>query len=158
MRIGDILSQSMVIADALADITEPSKDQALRLLAARFAAHPEVRFGDVAILAALQARERLGSTGVGGGVAIPHAKLAGLPRLIACFARVGRGVAYEAVDKKPVHLLFALLVPEDSAGLHLKALARISRLFKNAEFRERLLGMTDDAQAFAAFCAADDSL
>jgi PTS system nitrogen regulatory IIA component len=84
-------------------------------------------------------REKLGSTGVGEGVAIPHGKLSGIPGLVAAFGRSPRGVEFAAIDGKPTQLFFVLLAPENSAGLHLKALARISRLFKQPLLRQQLL-------------------
>jgi PTS system nitrogen regulatory IIA component len=84
-------------------------------------------------------REKLGSTGIGDGVAIPHGKVPGLPLLMACFGRARTGVDFKAIDGKPTHLFFALFAPENSAGAHLKALARISRIFKNPTFREAIL-------------------
>jgi nitrogen PTS system EIIA component len=84
-------------------------------------------------------REKLGSTGIGEGVAIPHGKVPGLPGLLASFGRSVPGVEFRAIDGRPTHLFFALFAPENSAGAHLKALARISRIFKNPAFRETLL-------------------
>ena len=84
-------------------------------------------------------REKLGSTGIGEGVAIPHGKVPGLPGLLATFGRSVPGVEFRAIDGRPTHLFFALFAPENSAGAHLKALARISRIFKNPAFRETLL-------------------
>jgi len=84
-------------------------------------------------------RERLGSTGVGDGVAIPHGKLPGIKRVFAAFARSPQGVDFQSLDGRPTHLFFLLVAPEDSAGAHLKALARISRLLKNDDFRSRLM-------------------
>lgn len=107
------------------------------------------------ILNALLERERLGSTGVGEGVAIPHAKINGLSELVACLARVPDGVEFDAIDKEPVRLIFALLVPENSAGTHLKALARISRLLKNATFRLRVLEFTEQKQIYSAVVEED---
>ncbi|SRR6266508_1521286 len=84
-------------------------------------------------------REKLGSTGIGEGVAIPHGKVPGLPGLMASFGRSVAGIDFRAIDGRPTHLFFALFAPENSAGAHLKALARISRIFKNAAFREAIL-------------------
>lgn len=151
MRISDILSQDMVIAD----IQAPSKDEVIKVLAERMAEHPGVDAIDGNIFTALMNRERLGSTGVGEGVAIPHAKIPGLSELVACFARVSEGVPFDAIDKKPATLIFVLLVPEHSAGAHLKALARISRLLKDAEFRGVLMQFTDSASIYDAFVQED---
>jgi PTS system nitrogen regulatory IIA component len=90
-------------------------------------------------------REKLGSTGVGDGIAIPHGKLAGLPGLLAAFGRSRAGIDYQAIDGKPTHLFFVLFAPENSAGIHLKALARISRLFKTPSFRTAVVEAHDAA-------------
>ncbi len=81
-------------------------------------------------------REKLGSTGIGGGVAISHGKTCGLDELIIAFARSKNGVAFDSIDCKLVHLFFILLVPENSTGLHLKVLARISKMTKASNFRK----------------------
>lgn len=91
------------------------------------------------LLDTLLDREKLGSTGIGEGVAIPHGKVPGLPGLMAAFGRSTQGIDFRAIDGRPTHLFFTLFAPENSAGAHLKALARISRIFKNASFREAIL-------------------
>jgi PTS system nitrogen regulatory IIA component len=93
-------------------------------------------------------REKLGSTGIGDGVAIPHGKVPGLPSLVASFGRASQGVDFKAIDGKPTYLFFALFAPENSAGAHLKALARISRIFKSAQFREAILRAPDAAEIY----------
>ena len=94
-------------------------------------------------------RERLGSTGVGNGVAIPHGRLAGIDQLYAVFARLDQPVDFEAIDEQPVDLIFLLLAPETAGADHLKALAKISRLLRNEETCERLRG-SDTAEALFA--------
>jgi PTS system nitrogen regulatory IIA component len=84
-------------------------------------------------------REKLGSTGIGEGVAIPHGKVPGLPGLMASFGRSIDGIDFRAIDGRTTHLFFTLFAPENSAGAHLKALARISRIFKNPAFREAIM-------------------
>jgi len=84
-------------------------------------------------------REKLGSTGIGEGVAIPHGKVPGLSGLMASFGRSPEGIDFRAIDGRPTHLFFTLFAPENSAGAHLKALARISRIFKNAAFRDAIM-------------------
>src|SRR5512147_827329 len=91
------------------------------------------------LLDTLLDREKLGSTGIGEGVAIPHGKVPGLPGLVASFGRTVPGIDFRAIDGRPTHLFFALFAPENSAGAHLKALARISRIFKNPSFRDAIL-------------------
>jgi PTS system nitrogen regulatory IIA component len=91
------------------------------------------------LTAILMDREGLGSTGIGDGVAIPHGKVPGIDSLFAVFGRSPGGVQFASLDGKPARLFFLILAPENSAGMHLKALARISRLLKDPRFRERLL-------------------
>jgi PTS system nitrogen regulatory IIA component len=87
----------------------------------------------------LMERERLGSTGIGGGIGIPHGKLKKLSALFMGFGLSRRGVSFESMDGRPTHIFFLLLTPENAAGLHLKMLARISRLLKNEEFKSQLM-------------------
>ena len=100
-------------------------------------------------------REKLGSTGVGDGVAIPHGKLPGLPALVATFGRSRAGVEYRAADGKPARLFFALFAPENSAGAHLKALSRVSRVFRVPAFREAILAAPDAGEIHRLILAAD---
>jgi PTS system nitrogen regulatory IIA component len=91
------------------------------------------------LAAILMEREALGSTGIGEGVAIPHGKVPGIDRLVAVFGRSREGVQFASLDGKPARLFFLVVAPENSAGMHLKALARISRLLKDERFRRKLL-------------------
>lgn len=100
-------------------------------------------------------RERLGSTGVGEGVAIPHGKLGELTHLIAFFGRSPQGIEFQAVDRKPVHLFFLLFAPENSAGIHLKALAKISRLLKRPNLRESLMAAPTKEEIFSILTRED---
>ena len=134
MRLADFLGKDAVVPDLRAR----DKDGVLAELAqALVASHqiPEVS-GTVQVLLE---RERLGSTGIGEGIAIPHGKLSTLTQVVGAFGRSRNGVEFESMDGAPVHLFFLLLAPENSASAHLKALARISRLLKNRAFREELL-------------------
>lgn len=107
------------------------------------------------LLETLLDREKLGSTGIGEGVAIPHGKVSTLPGLMASFGRSAEGVDFRAIDGKPTHLFFALFAPENSAGAHLKALARISRIFKNPAFRDAILRAADGAEIYRLIEAED---
>ena len=100
-------------------------------------------------------REKLGSTGIGEGVALPHGKLSGLPGLLAAFARKKSGIDFASIDAKPTYLFFVLFAPDNSAGLHLKALARISRLFKQPQFRQGILAANDGAAIFRLISEED---
>jgi PTS system nitrogen regulatory IIA component len=153
MRITDILAPELV----LPDVPAGDKDTVLRHIAAQIQTQSPALGGADRIHSALMNRERLGSTGVGAGVAIPHAKLDGLDRLVACFARVRDGLLFDAIDDDPVRLVFVLLVPEHSTGDHLKALARVSRLLRDAKFRASLLDAADGAAIYQAFRAADEA-
>ena len=107
------------------------------------------------LLDTLLDRERLGSTGIGEGVAIPHGKLAGLPALVASFGRAPHGIDFRAIDGRPTFLFFTLIAPENSAGAHLKALARISRIFKNPSFRETILKASGPEEIYRLIEAED---
>lgn len=115
-----------------------SKKQALHELAKRASAITGI--GERAIFDTLVERERLGSTGVGRGVAIPHGKLASLDRVYGVFARLTRPIDFDAVDEHPVDLMFLLLAPEGAGADHLKALARVSRLLRDDGMLDRLRG------------------
>lgn len=84
-------------------------------------------------------RERLGSTGIGDGVAIPHGKYSGVNQPIISFGRSIKGVDFNSMDAQPVHIFFLLVAPEDSASIHLKALARIAKILKNNSFKRKLM-------------------
>lgn len=149
VRITDILSRELVVPE----IEAVDKDATLREMSVHLAESTDHTSRE-AIVAALIERERLGSTGVGEGVAIPHTKIPGLDRLVAAFGRSSKGIAFDAIDNQPVYLVFVLLVPENSAGIHLKALARVSRLLKDPDFRRRLLEIDGDA-IYDAFVEED---
>ncbi len=151
MKISDILQEPLVIPELQAQ----SKEDLLAEIAAHLTAVADTGLSPTSVQAALLGRERLGSTGVGESVAIPHAKIPGLRMLTACFGRSSEGVPFESVDQQPVRLVFVLLVPENSAGVHLKALARIARLLKNPSFRDRLLSLPDAHALYEAFLEED---
>ena len=123
------------------------KKQALQEIAAKAAALTGQ--SDRAILEILLQREKLGSTGVGNGVAIPHGKLAKLGQVFGLFARLERPVDFEALDGQPVDLIFLLLAPEGAGADHLKALARVARLLREAEMVARLRASRDPDALYA---------
>ena len=143
MEIANLLSLSGVLDDVRAG----SKKQALQELSAIAAAQTEQE--ERSVLDMLLARERLGSTGVGAGVAIPHAKLACLTQIAAVFARLREPIEFDAVDGKPVDLIFLLLAPDSAGSDHLKALALVSRLLRDHRVCARLRG-ADNAEAIYA--------
>lgn len=101
-------------------------------------------------------RERLGPTGFGGGTAIPHCKVSGIETPVAVFARLAKAVDYDAVDDEPVDLVCALVSPAQDGASHLRALAEISRLFRDEKFRTQLRGAADSAAMFALLVLSDE--
>jgi len=151
MKITEILPPELVIAALQGD----SKDRVLRELAERMAAlHPEIDANR--LIEVLWDRERLGSTGIADGIAIPHGKLPGLRSVVAAFGRHPRGVDFQSLDGNPTKLFFLLVAPEDSVGLHLKALARVSRLLKEPSFRERLITAANEDELYRIIREEDD--
>jgi len=135
MKVTEFLSPNAVVAD----IRGTTKAEVLRELSEHLAAtYPSTLRAD-RVLEVLGEREKLASTGIGEGVAIPHGKMPGLDRLYAVFGVSRAGVDFSSIDKRPTHLFFALVAPENSAGVHLKALARVSRLFRSPELRDAIL-------------------
>ncbi|MCA3248137.1 MAG: PTS IIA-like nitrogen regulatory protein PtsN [Azospirillum sp.] len=146
MELVDLLTPDGVVAASRAS----SKKQLLQDLARKAA---EITGADErAIFDVVLERERLGSTGVGNGIAIPHGKLPGLKRLAGVFARLEKPVDFEAIDEQPVDLVFLLLAPEGAGADHLKALARVSRLLRDKRICEKLRG-SDKAEAIYALIA-----
>ena len=134
-----------------------SKKQALQELAARAASI--CGRNEREVLEVLMQRERLGSTGIGSGIAIPHGKLAKLERLFGVFARLERPIDFEALDGQPVDLLFLLLAPEAAGADHLKALARIARLLRDTEIAQKLRESRDAEALYAVLMSeAGDNL
>lgn len=138
MKISELLnSQAIVVNLQAAD-----KNHALaELTEALVACQPSLSRDEV--IGVLLEREKLGSTGIGDGVAIPHGKLGGIPELMLAFGRSRKGVNFESMDGQPAHLFFLLVAPEESVGVHLKTLARISKLLKDPSVRQKLLDAED---------------
>jgi len=132
MPLIDFLTPKAVIPALKAN----SKKQAIAELAARAAALTGQN--ERLIIETLQQREKLGSTGIGQGVAIPHAKLPKLDKLTGIFARLDRAIEFDSLDNQPVDLIFLLLAPEGAGADHLKALARIARLLRDPEVAQKL--------------------
>jgi PTS system nitrogen regulatory IIA component len=145
MKISDILVREASILELKSTV----KDDLLAEMANALAAAEPALDAEM-LLRVLREREALQSTGIGEGVAIPHGKVQGLDRLVAAFARSTAGVDFDSIDGQPTQLLFLLIVPEQSGGQHLKALARISRFFRDASFREKLIGASELEDIFRA--------
>ncbi|MDH3241082.1 MAG: PTS IIA-like nitrogen regulatory protein PtsN [Alphaproteobacteria bacterium] len=143
MEISDLITPATVIPA----LKVTSKKQALQELA-RLSAEI-TSLDERTVFEILVERERLGTTGVGGGVAIPHGKHAGLDRLYGLFARLEQPVDYDSIDEQPVDLIFLLLAPEAAGADHLKALARVSRKLRDRDTCEKLRG-SESADALYA--------
>ncbi|HHM05621.1 MAG TPA: PTS IIA-like nitrogen-regulatory protein PtsN [Gammaproteobacteria bacterium] len=124
-----------------------SKKKALEIISALIA-RADSRLVETEIFDALVARERLGSTGLGHGVALPHGRLASLDRTLGAFVRLDTGVDFDAADRQPVDLLFAMVVPEASTEEHLQILAKLARMFGDPVFRQRLREAPGTAEAY----------
>jgi PTS system nitrogen regulatory IIA component len=143
MKIVDFLHADAIISSLAAH----SKEEALQELVGPIArAHPDV--DEEGLVKTLIERENLGSTGIGGGIAIPHGKFEGLRHLIASFGKSAEGIDFSSMDNKPAHLFFLLVAPKNSAGEHLKALARISRLFKDPLLKTSLVQAESKEEIF----------
>jgi len=143
MEIIDLIGTEAVVPSLKAT----SKKQALQELAKHSAALTGM--SERAIFDVLLERERLGTTGIGNGVAIPHGKLAEIKKLHGLFARIEAPIDFDAIDEQPVDLIFLLLAPEGAGADHLKALARVSRLLRDREVCDKVRG-TNDAEAIYA--------
>jgi PTS system nitrogen regulatory IIA component len=149
MKIVDFLSADSVIP-ALSGAT---KGDVLLEMAVFLAGREDVRSGQSAIdpralHKVLEERELLASTAIGDGIAIPHGKLDTIDHLVGALGRSVGGLAFDSIDGKPTHLVFMLVAPSNSAGVHLKALARLSRLFREGSLRQRLLDAADGAAMY----------
>ena len=150
MKIKGLLQPEGIIPDLAAT----TKEEALGEMAGRVSRqYPGLERAE--ILRILLEREKLGSTGIGDGVAIPHGKLKRLDQPVMVVARSLKGVDYNALDNKPVNLLFLIIAPEAAVGVHLKILARISRILKDATVRTSLLEAPDAAALFAVILKQD---
>ncbi len=148
------LTDMLPVGQILPDLKARNKKNVLEELCAPVvAAYPAIDFG--ILMEVLKEREKLGSTGIGDGVAIPHGKLAELQDIVLVFGRSKAGVDFDALDGKPTHLFFMVLAPENSAGIHLKALARISRLLKSQVVRQELMNAKDAAQIISVINAQE---
>ena len=153
MKIVDFVGPELIVPQLQAH----EKSAVIRELADHLAAHvtgPQ-RIDREVLAKVLLERERLASTAIGEGVAIPHGKLDAVGKLVAVVGRAPEGVDFDSMDGRPTHLFFVLVAPENSTGVHLKALARISRLFKDPEFRTRLMQAKDGQEIFKVIADED---
>ena len=134
MRLSEIFKPQFVIPDLKAHDKKGVLEELLEIITGQ-----ERSLNKGTLLQVLLERERLGSTGIGDGVALPHGKLRGLDNLLLSFGRCIDGLDFDSIDEQPSYLFFLLLAPENSAGMHLKSLAKISRMLKDGNLRQRLM-------------------
>ncbi|MCO5091631.1 PTS IIA-like nitrogen regulatory protein PtsN [Bosea sp. (in: a-proteobacteria)] len=148
MTLTDLLSPAAVISPLRAN----GKKQALQELAQ----HAALLTGlpDREVFEALLQRERLGSTGIGDGIAIPHGRLPGIERLVGLFARTEKPIDFDALDGQPVDIVFVLIAPEGAGADHLKALARVARVLRNQSVLEQVRKVRDPAAIYAILAEA----
>jgi PTS system nitrogen regulatory IIA component len=153
MKISELLDPAAIVAELKGS---GKKEVLSELTEALLKADSSLVRDDV--LKVLMERERLGSTGIGDGVAIPHGKLKNIDRLLISFGLSHHGVDFDSMDGKPAHLFFLLVAPEESVGIHLKTLARISKLLKSPSVRERLQSATGGAEIHRIIAEEEDQL
>ena len=153
MKITDLLQADRIILE----LKGKSKQEVLEELARSLAFHCHL-MNHQRVLDIVLAREKIASTAIGEGVAIPHGKMSGVDRILAVLGRSTQGIDFQSPDGCPTHLIFFLIAPEDSASDHLRALARISRLLKDAELRARLLAGKNEQEVFSEIEEGDKKL
>ena len=137
MKILDVLQPEAILPNLVARDKKGVLEELVMPIAPQASVTPEE------LVRVLMDREQLGSTGIGGGIGIPHGKLKALENLLLGFGLSRKGVDFDSMDGRPTYIFFLLVTPENSTGLHLKLLARISRILKNEPFKEKLVGATD---------------
>ena len=152
MKIMDIFSKEHII-DGLQSKTQRD---VLKELSGVFL-QGEINFNHEDTVNTLLEREKLGSTGIGDGIAIPHGKLTDIDDLIVSFGRSREGVEFNAMDGKPAHIFFLLLAPENTTGRHLKALAKISKMLKDNTFRKKIMEAKSKDEIYMIISDKDDA-
>ena len=152
MKISDILKPECVLADIQAMTKKDILSELSRPIAENYGVNLDEMVG------VLLNREKLGSTGIGEGVAIPHGKIGGLKSIVASIGKSREGLKFDALDGKPCHIFFLLAAPSNSVSGHLKALARASMLLKNPSLRESLLKADTPSEIYRVIIEYDDKL
>lgn len=150
MKVVDFLRPELVIAQ----LGSRAKSDVLNEMSQHLAVH-QPGIDPAALRRVLEERELLASTAIGDGIAIPHGKLESVEALVGTLGRSPGGLDFDSIDGKPTHLVFMLVAPASSTGIHLKALARLSRLFRDADFRRRLVEATDAAAMYKTIADED---
>lgn len=151
MKITDILHEDSIIGK----LTSRDKKGVLEELVSVLVEHGRLKSKENPVQVLLE-RERLGSTGIGDGIAIPHGKLKDIKSMICSFGRTREGIDFQSIDEKPSHLFFLLFAPQDSAGEHLQALARLSRILKDGQLRKRLMEAASKNEIYRLIAEEDE--
>ena len=153
MKLADILDLNNIIISLKAG----NKNTAIEELAGVIVdSKPSIKKDE--LIKILLERERLGSTGIGDGVAIPHGKIPGISEPVISFGRSDKGLNFDSIDGEPVYLFFLLVAPEDSANIHLKALAKIAKILKNNTFRKQLIEAKTREEIYRIITHDDEEL
>jgi PTS system nitrogen regulatory IIA component len=151
MKLSDMLDEDHI----LVDLKAKDKKEVLEELSEVITGH-DPSLEKSALVKVLLERERLGSTGIGDGVAIPHGKFQGIDQPIISFGRSRRGLDFDSMDGAPTYLFFLLVAPENSASIHLKALARIAKILKNSSFRKMLMEASSREEIYRTIIQNDE--
>ena len=153
MRLSEILKPECIISDLKAHDKKGALEELSGVITEQ---EPSLNKGY--LLQVLLERERLGSTGIGEGIALPHGKVHRLDRLLVSFGRSLKGLGFDSIDDQPAYLFFPLVAPENSAGAHLQALAKISRFLKDSTFRQRLMDAKSNEEIYRIIIEKDEEL
>ena len=151
MKITDILHEDSIIGK----LASRDKKGVLEELVSVLVEHGRLKSKENPVQVLLE-RERLGSTGIGDGIAIPHGKLKDIKGIICSFGRTREGIDFQSIDEKPSHLFFLLFAPQESAGEHLQALARLSRILKDGQLRKRLMEAASKNEIYRLIAEEDE--
>lgn len=151
MKLPEIIEEEYIIPELKAK----DKRGVLEELAEVISNH-EPSIDKAALVKVLMERERLGSTGIGDGVAIPHGKMNGVRHPVISFGRSKQGLDFDSMDGQPAHLFFLLIAPEDSSGIHLQVLARIAKILKNRAFRQKLMEPSTRKELYQTIIETDE--
>ena len=152
MKILDVLHKEAILVDLKAVDKKGVIEELVKPIASISGVNHDY------LVRVLMERERLGSTGIGEGIGIPHGKLKDLDSLLLGFGLSRKGVNFESMDNRPTHIFFLLVTPENSTGLHLKLLARISRIVKNEPFKQKLLNAVDRDEIYTIIKEEEEEL
>lgn len=151
MRLSDILEEDFIVTELKAKDKRGVLEELVQVIVDRVPS-----LDKDSLVKVLLERERLGSTGIGDGVAIPHGKFPGLSQPIVSFGRSTKGLNFDSMDGEPAFLFFLIVAPENSASIHLKALARIARILKNSSFRKTLMGASSRESVYQTIVQNDE--